>query len=139
MKIYAKKREAVRAAQWTGEMTPEMKELLGERTISIDGDRQLVFSNSKGPGRFACVGDWVVSFSGEDLTLVGADEFRNAYEEVAEFDVFRTPLEIEVADLRRRLEVAEFDVFRTPMEIAVADLRRRLVSVEERVRSLRRE
>ena len=82
MKHYAKKREPVRAAQWTGEMTSEMKELLGERSISIDGDRQLVFANAKGPGRFARVGDWVVSFSGEDLTLVGADEFRNAYEEV---------------------------------------------------------
>ena len=87
MKHYAKKREPVRAAQWTGEMTPEMKELLGERPISIDGDRQLVFANAKGPGRFARVGDWIVSFSGEDLGLVGADEFRDAYEEAAERDV----------------------------------------------------
>ena len=82
-KHYAKKRESIRAAQWTGEMTPEMKELLGERAISIDGDRQLVFANAKGPGRFARVGDWIVSFSGEDLGLVGADDFRDAYEEVA--------------------------------------------------------
>ena len=107
MKHYAKKRESVRAVQWTGEMTLEMRALIGERSIWIDGDRQLMFGNAKGPGRFARVGDWVVSLSGEDLSLVGADEFRNAYEEVAEFDVFRTPLEIEVADLRRRLVSVE--------------------------------
>ena len=84
MKHYAKKRESVRAVQWTGEMVPKVRALLGERPISIDGDRQLVFSNAKGPGRFARMGDWIVSFSGEDFSLVGADEFRNAYDEVDE-------------------------------------------------------
>ena len=107
MKHYAKKREPVRAVQWTGEMTSEMTELLGDRHISVDGDRQLVFANAKGPGRCARAGDWIVSFSGEDLGLVGADEFHDAYEEVAEFDVFRTELEIEVADLRRRFTSLE--------------------------------
>ena len=84
MKSYAKKREAVHAAQWTGEMTPAMTALVGERKISIDSDRQLVFANEKGCGRFARVGDWIVSFSGEDLTVVGDDQFGKTYEEVDE-------------------------------------------------------
>ena len=84
MKSYAKKREAVCAAQWTGEMTPELTELVGDRMISIDGDRQLVFANAKGPGRFACVGDWLVSSSGEDLTAIGDDQFGKIYEAVDE-------------------------------------------------------
>ena len=82
MKSYAKKREAVHAAQWTGEMTPAMTALVGERKISVGSDRQLAFANEKGCGRFACVGDWIVSFSGEDLTVVGAEQFGNIYEEV---------------------------------------------------------
>lgn len=83
MKGYAKKRDTVRAVQWTGEMSAEMTELVGEHKVSIDGDRQLIFHNAKGPGRFARVGDWMVSSSGEDITVVGDDVFRTTYEEVA--------------------------------------------------------
>ena len=85
MKSYAKKRDAVRAVQWTGAMTPEMTELVGEQhSVHVDSNRQLVFSNAKGPGRFAREGDWIISTSGEDLTVVGDDVFRTAYEEVDE-------------------------------------------------------
>lgn len=83
MKSYAKKRETVRAVQWTGSMTPEMTELIGERQVYINGERQLMFSNTKGPGRFAREGDWLMSTSGEDLTVIGDDVFRKTYEEVA--------------------------------------------------------
>lgn len=84
MKHYAKKREPVRAVQWTGELTSEMSELLGPRDISVNGDRQLIFGNAKGPGRFARIGNWMVSSSGEDLTVIGDDVFRRDYEVVDE-------------------------------------------------------
>lgn len=81
---FAKKREAVRAVRWTGEVTPEVKELLGGRPITVMGDRQLGFSNTTGPGRCAGLGDWICSTSGEDLFVVGDDAFRATYEEVDE-------------------------------------------------------
>ncbi len=85
MKTFAKKRDAVRAVQWTGVMTPEMAELVGDQHgAHVDGNRQIVFHNPKGPGRFAREGDWLVSTSGEDLTVVGDDVFRTTYEEVDE-------------------------------------------------------
>lgn len=80
MKHYAKKRESVRAAQWTGEMTPDVAELIGERKAHIDGDRQLVRSN----GWYARVGDWINSMFGEDLSVIGDEVFRKIYEEVDE-------------------------------------------------------
>lgn len=83
MKRYAKKREPVCAAQWTGALTTEMQELLADRESRVDGN-QLVFSNAKGPGRCASVGDWICSASGEDLTLVDDDAFRARFEEVDE-------------------------------------------------------
>ena len=80
-KSYAKKREAVGAVQWTGEMTSDVTELVGERKISIDGDiHQLVLGN----GWYARVGDWIVSSSGEDLTVIGDEVFRKVYEEIDE-------------------------------------------------------
>ena len=84
MKHYAKKREPICAVQWTGEMTAEMAALLGERTKPFIKDRELVFSNVKGPGRFARPGDWIVSTSGEDLAVIGDDVFRKDYEEIDE-------------------------------------------------------
>jgi hypothetical protein len=63
-------------------MSPAMKELLGERPTFIDGHGELGFANVKGPGRFARVDDWIVSSSGEDLTIVGAEQFGEIYEEV---------------------------------------------------------
>jgi hypothetical protein len=85
MKHYAKKREAVRAVQWTGSMTPEMTALLElQHSVHIDSARQLVFANATGPGRFAREGDWIVSSSGEDFTVIGDEVFRNVYEEVDE-------------------------------------------------------
>lgn len=79
MKHYAKKREAVRAVQWTGAMTADVSELVGERKISIDGDiHQLVLGN----GWYARVGDWIYSASGEDLSVLSDEVFRKIYEEV---------------------------------------------------------
>ena len=77
---YAKKREPICAAQWTGEITPDVAELLGERKAHIDGDRQLVLGN----GWYARVGDWINSTSGEDLSVIGDEVFRKIYEEVDE-------------------------------------------------------
>lgn len=95
MKSYAKKRAAARAVQWTGVMTPEMTALVGEQhLVHVDSNRQLVFSNAKGPGRFAREGDWIISTSGEDLTVIGDDVFRTAYEEVDE-TVRATPTDAE--------------------------------------------
>ena len=82
MKTFAKKREPVCAAQWTGEVTPEITELLGNRLISVDDAESLVFANAKGPGRFARKGDWIASASGEDLFVIGDAQFRKIYEEV---------------------------------------------------------
>lgn len=81
-KRYAKKREPIRAVQWDGELSPDVVELVGQREVHVDDDRQLIFSNDKGPGRFAQVGDWIYSTSGEDLSLMGDDQFRKIYEEI---------------------------------------------------------
>jgi hypothetical protein len=77
-KQYAKKREALRAAQWTGEMSEELAELIGQRNVHTDGNRQLVI----GMGWVARVGDWIMSMSGEDLNVLSNDTFREIYEEV---------------------------------------------------------
>lgn len=85
MKHYAKKQVLVRAAQWTGKMTPDVAELVDDQhLISVDHNDQLVFHNSQGPGRFARVGDWLLSSSGEDLTVIGDEQFHKIYEEVDE-------------------------------------------------------
>lgn len=106
---FAKKREAIRAVRWTGEVTPEMKELLGERAGKVEGDRQLVFSNEQGPGRFACAGDWICSTSGEDLFVVGNEVFRDTYEEVDETGRSLPPTDAEheaaALDLMREIDV----------------------------------
>ena len=83
MRTFAKKRESICAAQWTGTMSPEITELLGDHLISVDED-ELVFANAKGPGRFARKGDWIGSSSGEDLFVIGDAQFRKIYEEVDE-------------------------------------------------------
>jgi hypothetical protein len=87
VKTFAKKREPICAAQWTGEMTPEITELVFGRLISIDGD-QLIFANAKGPGRFASKGDWIASAAGEDLFVIGDVQFRKIYEEVVSIAAF---------------------------------------------------
>lgn len=84
MKNYAKKRESIVAVQWTGEMTPEVTELIGARIFHVEAMRQLVFANAKGPGRFVSVGDWIVSSSGEDLGVFGDQVFQTLYEEADE-------------------------------------------------------
>jgi hypothetical protein len=83
MKHYAKKREPVRAAQWTGEISTELRDLLGGRVIDVNPQRQLILLN-RGPGRVASVGDWICSSSGEDLSVVGDVDFRRSYEEADE-------------------------------------------------------
>ena len=77
---YAKKRESICAVQWTGEMAPDVAELIGARKVHVDGDRQLVLGN----GWYARVGDWIHSTSGEDLSVIGDEVFRNVYEEADE-------------------------------------------------------
>jgi len=79
-KHYAKKRESIRTVQWTGEMTSDVAELVGQRKVHVEGDRQLVL----GAGWFARVGDWIYSTSGEDLSVISDEVFRNVYEEVDE-------------------------------------------------------
>jgi hypothetical protein len=83
VRTFAKKRESICAAQWTGEMTPEITELLGDHLISVDKD-ELVFANAKGPGRFARKGDWIGSSSDGELFVIGDAQFRKIYEEVDE-------------------------------------------------------
>lgn len=82
-KHFAKKREAIRAAQWSGEMTPDVADLIGQRKVHVDSDRQpaqLMLGN----GWYARVGDWICSTSGEDLSVISDEVFRNVYEEVDE-------------------------------------------------------
>lgn len=74
---YAKKREVTCATQWTGEMMPAVMELIGQRKVHVDNN-QLILGN----GWFARVGDWIMSTSGEDLTVIGDEVFRRIYEEV---------------------------------------------------------
>lgn len=106
---FAKKREAIGAVRWTGEVTPEMTELLGDRSVTVDGDRSLVFSNDKGPGRFARAGDWICSTSGEDLFVVGDEIFRAVYEAVDETGRSLPPTDAEheaaALDLMREIDV----------------------------------
>lgn len=90
-KHYAKKREPIRSAQWTGEMTPDVAELIGERKAHLDSDRQLVLGN----GWYARVGDWINSPSGEDLSVIGDEVFRSIYEEVDETGRARPPSDAE--------------------------------------------
>lgn len=80
MKHYAKKRESIRAAQWMGEMTLDVAELIGEHKAHVDDDRQLELGN----GWYARVGDWINSTSGEDFAVIGDEVFRKIYEEVDE-------------------------------------------------------
>lgn len=84
MKYFAKKREVIAAVQWTGEMTAELKALLGDRFLSIDEKQLLIFGAGKGPSRAAAVGDWVGSASGEDLFPIGDEQLHKIYEEVTE-------------------------------------------------------
>jgi hypothetical protein len=96
LKHFAKKRESVRAVQWQGEITPDLRELAGDRDLRVDDDRQLMFANAKGPGRFAGVGDWIVSTSGEDLFAIGDEVFRAVYEEVDRTGLSLSPTDAEV-------------------------------------------
>lgn len=95
IKLYAKKRETIRAVQWTGEMTPSMHKLIGGRDIRIEdvravgwiADREVHVDHARalmlnGTGWFARVGDWVFSASGEDLKVIGNELFLQIYEEV---------------------------------------------------------
>lgn len=91
MKHYAKKRSAVAAVQWTGEITAEVQELIGDRSAQIDTDRRLILGN----GWFVPVGAWVVSASGEDLFPIGEDDFRQTYEETDATGRARPPTDAE--------------------------------------------
>lgn len=128
-KHYAKRRENIRAAQWLGEMTPDVAELIGERKAHIEVDRQLVLGN----GWYARVGDWINSASGEDLSVIGDEVFRKIYEEVDETGRALPPNDDERED-QGASAVSDSMAARTPLEIEVTDLRRRLDAVEERVR-----
>jgi hypothetical protein len=108
MKHFAKRREPIVAVQWTGELTPDMTALIGDRLFHVDGDRQLVFGNAKGCGRFACVGDWIVSSSGEDLTVIGNEVFERVYEEVDDTGRSLPPTDAEY-ELTSRSFVRELD------------------------------
>jgi hypothetical protein len=57
VKHYAKKREAVRAVQWLGELTPEVRDLIGDRAVRIVDAQQL----DLGGGWYARVSDWIYS------------------------------------------------------------------------------
>jgi hypothetical protein len=80
-KCYAKKRESVRAVQWHGgEKTPELIELLGQRGHFNAETGQLEL----GSGWYARPSDWILSASGEDLSVISDEVFRQIYEEVDE-------------------------------------------------------
>lgn len=83
-KLYAKKREPIPAAQWTGTLTPELAELLGDQLIGANADQQLMFSSKKGPSRFAIKGQWIANVPGEGLYVIADDDFRKTFEEVDE-------------------------------------------------------
>ena len=76
MKSYWKKREPIGAVRWTGEITPDVTELVGQRKVHVDGERQLIFSNDKSPCRFALARDLIHSKSGENMLLMGGEQFR---------------------------------------------------------------
>jgi hypothetical protein len=79
MKHFAKKREMIRAVQWTGEMTPDVVEMLGDRKTCFHGDRQLRL----GDGWYACVGDWICTVTvGRGIAVLSDEVFRKVYEEV---------------------------------------------------------
>ena len=80
MKHYAKKRDVMRAIQWTGVMTPDVQELIKGRggTVRFDEQQQLQL----GSGWYARVGDWIYSMSGEDLSVIIDEVFSKTYEEV---------------------------------------------------------
>ncbi len=83
-KHYAKKRAPVEAAQWRGEMSPDVTAVLELRTSHVKvGDNQaLEFAGHRWPGRIARLGDWICATPDGDLILVGDEEFRATYEEV---------------------------------------------------------
>ena len=54
MKQYATKRKMIGAVQWTGEMTPEMRDLLGPRSVTWTAT-----SLTLGNGSIAYAGDWI--------------------------------------------------------------------------------
>ena len=79
---YAKKRDVLRAVQWTGAMTADVEELIkGRRAsycISVDAQQHLQL----GCGWHARIGDWIYSVSGEDLSVISDEVFRMNYEAV---------------------------------------------------------
>lgn len=80
MKHFAKKRTLIRAVQWRGEMTPEMRDLIRERAPNVEHADPLNLGN----GWEARSGDWIYSTSGEDLAVISDEVFRKIYEEVDE-------------------------------------------------------
>jgi hypothetical protein len=99
MKSYAKKREHVRAVRWTGEVTPELAAILGDRKYVIGENRQMALGN----GWYADVGNWVVSGDsvhkdGFQVVVLSHDVFERVYEEVhvALIEQLRTQLDAEI-------------------------------------------
>jgi hypothetical protein len=90
VKHYSKKREMLGATQWTGEMTPDVTELTGQRKVHVEGDRQLILGN----GWYARVGDWIMS-TPEGVSVIGDEVFRRIYEEVDETGRVVTPTDDE--------------------------------------------
>jgi hypothetical protein len=80
-KYYAKKRDVMRAVQWTGEMTADVQELIKYREVSVDPQQRLQLG-SGWHAWHARVGDWIYSTSGEDLSVDSDEVFRKTYEAV---------------------------------------------------------
>jgi NTP pyrophosphatase (non-canonical NTP hydrolase) len=81
---YAKKRQYVRAVRWTGEVTPELVAILGDRKFVIGEHHRIAF----GIGWTVDVGDWIVSGDsvhkdGFQIVVLSHDVFARVYEEVS--------------------------------------------------------
>lgn len=86
MKKYVQKREPIRAAQWQGEKTPELVELLrGHGHFSRSYPQGLYELRLGTPDQVVPpvpLGSWICSSSGEDFTVLSDDQFHDRYEEV---------------------------------------------------------
>lgn len=77
-KHYATRRGSpFQAVRWSGEMTPEVRDLVGDHAPHVDDQGQLFLDN----GRFVRVGEWI---QGPQLVPVDNEQFRRLNEEVDE-------------------------------------------------------
>jgi hypothetical protein len=99
MRHFAKKRDAFRAVQWFGELTPDVYDLVGDRGVvdlRVEAQQQLAL----GSGWYARLSDWIC-VTNEGLCVISDETFRKIYEEVDETGraVPPTDAEHEVAGL----------------------------------------